>query len=107
MGSYWGSGTHLAKDIALSRALTEAIQSRATIITGSRDDVFPELYEQQKKQHCELLEQAISYTTTVNHGQRDYIHCAAPTWSTSFHENILAIKTRLQQQGCSELIVIN
>jgi ribosomal protein S12 methylthiotransferase accessory factor len=107
MGTYWGSGTHLAKDIALSRALTEAIQSRATMITGTRDDVFPEQYERQKKQQYELIEQAISFTTTAEHGQRDYAYCAAPTCSASFQENIQAIKTSLQQHGCPELIVIN
>lgn len=34
----YGSGTHLDKNIALSRAITEAVQSRATFISGSRDD---------------------------------------------------------------------
>ena len=34
----YGSGTHVNRDIALSRAITEAAQSRATFISGSRDD---------------------------------------------------------------------
>ena len=34
----YGSGTHLDPHIALSRAITEAAQSRATFISGSRDD---------------------------------------------------------------------
>ena len=34
-----GAGTHPARRIALSRALTEAAQDRLTIITGSRDDL--------------------------------------------------------------------
>jgi YcaO-like protein with predicted kinase domain len=34
----YGSGTHLDSNIALSRAITEAAQSRATFISGSRDD---------------------------------------------------------------------
>jgi YcaO-like protein with predicted kinase domain len=41
---FGGSGCHLSKDIALSRALTEAAQSRLTFISGSRDDLFPDLY---------------------------------------------------------------
>ncbi len=40
-----GAGTHLAPEIALSRAITEAAQSRLTTITGSRDDV-PPVYDQ-------------------------------------------------------------
>jgi ribosomal protein S12 methylthiotransferase accessory factor len=36
-----GWGAHLAPDIALSRAITEAAQSRLTMIAGSRDDLAP------------------------------------------------------------------
>jgi YcaO-like protein with predicted kinase domain len=39
-----GSGTHPDRRIALLRALTEAAQSRVTIISGARDDIFPERY---------------------------------------------------------------
>lgn len=39
MGAFWGSGCHLSRGIALSRALTEAVQSRLTYIAGSRDDL--------------------------------------------------------------------
>ncbi|MFI7635087.1 YcaO-like family protein [Nonomuraea sp. NPDC049400] len=34
-----GSGCHPRRSIALSRALTEAAQARATVIVGSRDDI--------------------------------------------------------------------
>ena len=34
-----GMGCHPCREIALSRALTEAAQSRLTVIAGSRDDV--------------------------------------------------------------------
>jgi ribosomal protein S12 methylthiotransferase accessory factor len=43
--AFGGSGCHLSKEIALSRALTEAAQSRLTFIAGSRDDLFPDVYE--------------------------------------------------------------
>ena len=39
-GAYSGFGCHLSPAIALLRALTEAVQSRATFIAGSRDDMF-------------------------------------------------------------------
>src|SRR4030095_5471844 len=38
MGIHYGFGTHLAPEVALSRALTEAVQTRLTYIAGSRDD---------------------------------------------------------------------
>jgi YcaO-like protein with predicted kinase domain len=43
-----GSGCHPSRGIALSRALTEAAQSRLTFIAGSRDNVFREDYEQAR-----------------------------------------------------------
>lgn len=52
-----GMGTHLNKEIALIRAITEAAQSRLTFISGARDDISyasykkyhdPELYKQWK-----------------------------------------------------------
>jgi len=40
-----GSGTHLSVAVAAIRAITEAAQSRATFIHGSREDLTPEAYE--------------------------------------------------------------
>lgn len=40
-----GYGCHLSPGVALMRALSEAIQSRVTAISGSRDDVLHEKYE--------------------------------------------------------------
>lgn len=39
-GAYSGFGCHLSPAIAVLRSLTEAVQSRATFIAGSRDDMF-------------------------------------------------------------------
>lgn len=36
-----GSGAHSSAEVALSRAVTEAAQSRLTMIVGSRDDIGP------------------------------------------------------------------
>jgi ribosomal protein S12 methylthiotransferase accessory factor len=40
-----GSGSHPTRAIALLRALTEAAQVRATVISGSRDDLDREVYD--------------------------------------------------------------
>lgn len=45
LGRYSGSGAHLNRGVALCRAITEAIQSRLTYISGSRDDMFPDDYQ--------------------------------------------------------------
>jgi ribosomal protein S12 methylthiotransferase accessory factor len=41
-----GMGCHPARDVALLRALTEAAQSRLTLIAGSRDDAIRTRYEE-------------------------------------------------------------
>ncbi len=40
IGPFTGFGCHLSKEVALLRALTEAVQSRLTYIAGSRDDIY-------------------------------------------------------------------
>jgi YcaO-like protein with predicted kinase domain len=40
-----GTGCHPTREVALLRALTEAVQARLTAITGSRDDMSRDVYE--------------------------------------------------------------
>jgi ribosomal protein S12 methylthiotransferase accessory factor len=42
-----GSGAHADPAIALSRAITEAVQSRLTFIVGTRDDINPRVYNNE------------------------------------------------------------
>jgi ribosomal protein S12 methylthiotransferase accessory factor len=44
LGFYQGFGCHLDANVALARALSEAIQTRLTYVSGSRDDFFPHDY---------------------------------------------------------------
>jgi len=44
-----GSGAHSDREVALCRALTEAVQSRVTTISGVRDDLTPEAYRQARE----------------------------------------------------------
>jgi ribosomal protein S12 methylthiotransferase accessory factor len=46
-----GYGCHLDREVALSRALTEAAQSRLTMISGARDDIDQRSYARIKSQH--------------------------------------------------------
>jgi ribosomal protein S12 methylthiotransferase accessory factor len=48
-GAAMGFGCHLRRDIALVRALTEAAQSRLTLIAGSRDDLDRSDYEVRRR----------------------------------------------------------
>lgn len=63
-----GNGCHLNKKIALNRALTEAVQSRVTVIAGSRDDIIDTKYDadniqlppqMKKKKFSDLLDYSL------------------------------------------------
>jgi YcaO-like protein with predicted kinase domain len=44
LGRFGGLGCHTSAGVAISRALTEAVQSRLTFIVGSREDLSPQSY---------------------------------------------------------------
>ncbi|WP_432967395.1 YcaO-like family protein [Dactylosporangium sp. CA-233914] len=43
---FGGFGCHVEPEIALGRALAEAVQSRMAAVSGARDDLHPQIYEQ-------------------------------------------------------------
>jgi ribosomal protein S12 methylthiotransferase accessory factor len=55
LGAFCGAGCHLSRGIALSRAVTEAVQSRLTYISGSRDDLKRHDYEEPAHQRVSEL----------------------------------------------------
>jgi ribosomal protein S12 methylthiotransferase accessory factor len=48
-----GSGCHLDAGVALSRALTEAAQTRLTNISGARDDTLPEVLLHARREEAQ------------------------------------------------------
>lgn len=48
VGHISGMGCHTSREIALLRALTEAVQGRLTIISGARDDLTHQLYREKR-----------------------------------------------------------
>jgi ribosomal protein S12 methylthiotransferase accessory factor len=51
-----GMGCHPARDVALLRAVTEAVQSRLTLIAGARDDVFRDEYQKEVRRTERVLD---------------------------------------------------
>lgn len=99
LNNFRGSGAHLSRDIALSRALTEAAQSRLTLISGSRDDIFLDHYHQPK-----------SYTNARDtfQGVKRYNDCADKLLQqSSFAENKLMLLNQLSQQGFEYIYMFN
>lgn len=92
-----GAGAHLSSVVALSRAITEAIQSRLTMISGSRDDIFPANYIFKRK--------FINQDNTVHLKAKSlFVETLVPPNFSSCIEELLS---RLKQQGFEQVIVYN
>lgn len=101
LSTYGGGGTHWDTDIALSRALTEAAQSRLTAITGSREDFLPVLYDMCRITSGEVLALADP------RGLRPYAQCARPAYDASLEENRDAMVERLVAAGFGQVVIVD
>jgi ribosomal protein S12 methylthiotransferase accessory factor len=100
VGLQFGSGAHFSSVVALSRAITEAIQGRVTMISGSRDDHTPRLYRKNKQNIPYLVkafnvarENKIFFTETP----------ALNDFSVCLHDLLQVLK----QRGYSQVILYN
>lgn len=96
-----GHGCHPDKGIALLRAILEAVQSRATIIAGTRDDVGPSLYERfdDIDELTRWRERVISDRADCHYGETPH------AFHATVDEDIGYIVRRLQSVGLGEIIV--
>ena len=97
-----GSGCHPARNIALLRALTEAAQSRLTIIAGSRDDTFPDEYQQFADD--ELLRATV--LKLAGTGERD-IRDTASYDTESVDDDVRLELEGLRKAGFDRVIVVD
>ena len=98
-----GAGTHPAKNIALLRALTEAIQVRTTYISGTRDDLLPHEYEQAEK----ARKRAVAERLLQGHRPvRSF--ATVPHWSSeSFARDLSWLFDRLRGAGIDEVVAVD
>jgi ribosomal protein S12 methylthiotransferase accessory factor len=97
-----GSGAHLDRGVALSRALCEAAQSRLTRIVGARDDLQANDFERLRSR--EATERAHGQMR-AERGSRAF--CAIPSTSTnSVPCDLDEIRTRLAARGMTEVVVV-
>lgn len=98
-----GFGCHPARSIALLRALTEAAQSRLTYISGSRDDLGRNAYEQ-----------SLNLDSLRSDRARMEIHSAVSEFSAvptfdgaTFDDDIAWELERLRSAGFDSVIVVD
>ena len=98
-----GMGCHPRREIALLRALTEAVQSRLTAIAGSRDDIFRFDYERMRNPQV-LDESKKMITEEIPERSFD----EAPTFDHScFDEDVALELNHLRSLGVSQIVVID
>jgi ribosomal protein S12 methylthiotransferase accessory factor len=97
-----GMGCHPVREIALLRALTEAAQSRLTLIAGSRDDLGRQSYRQAADEGLtRRIRERIAGPTPVAFEQ-------VPTFvSESFERDLRHLLARLEAVGIEEVVAVD
>ena len=102
VGMMMGSGAHFSSVVALSRAITEAAQARLTIISGSRDDQTPRVYEKIKRIRGDF--DAIFAKTRLE--KIPFIETPHPQ-DVSFAQCLSDLVQQIKQHGFEQVIVYN
>jgi YcaO-like protein with predicted kinase domain len=97
-----GGGCHPDRGVALSRALTEAAQSRLTLIAGSRDDCPPRLYRQVKD-----ADAIASHVTALGAGAGGAFEEVAHVPTTGIDQDVTHELDRLRTAGIREAILVD
>lgn len=102
MGAFSGYGCHLSPSVALMRALSEAVQSRLTMISGSRDDLLPRDYaacsneDDQRRMLASLREPAPTRRWR-----------GATKATATFEEDLALLVTALRAAGVASAVVVD
>ena len=98
-----GMGCHPAREIALLRALTEAAQSRLTVISGSRDDVARGDYERTRSPDVLRRDRALHGTVAIQRTLRD-----VPTFhGETINDDVIWELDRLRAAGVEQAVVVD
>ncbi len=102
-GSYSGYGCHPSPAVALLRALTEAVQSRLTQISGSRDDI---LYKDYRHNGNEDDWAELVRNVKASASGRDF--ASRPSLSTdTFEGDVAALCAALERVGVRSAAVVD
>jgi YcaO-like protein with predicted kinase domain len=102
LGSYNGSGCHLSAEVALSRAITEAVQSRLTYIAGSRDDAFRAQYAATQDETVHRLQWE---ELQRDHAMRPFEPVSLATGT--FGEDVERLLRALERGGAKQAIAVD
>jgi YcaO-like protein with predicted kinase domain len=101
LGVFGGYGCHLAPEVALMRAVSEAIQSRLAFISGSRDDLFYSRYETRPEEIAAHARKLREPPPAARFDARQSL--ATPT----FEGDLLKLLGAVRSAGGEHVIVVN
>jgi YcaO-like protein with predicted kinase domain len=103
LGAHYGFGCHPDPAVALSRAISEAVQTRLTYISGSRDDFLREAYAQASNPDllAAIHQDLSARPPTVRLG--DLPNLATPR----FEDDIAVLLERLRLRGIEQVVVVD
>jgi ribosomal protein S12 methylthiotransferase accessory factor len=98
-----GDGCHLHRGIALLRALTEAVQTRMTYISGARDDMTPDEFTAAAiAAKCGFARRLIAAGEPL----RDFARC--PHYDAEdFADDLALLLARLRGAGCGQVLAVD
>jgi ribosomal protein S12 methylthiotransferase accessory factor len=105
LGLYQGFGCHLDPAVALARALSEAIQTRVTYISGSRDDFFPHDYARTTDE--ELLTAIWDEVTTTPGERVDFATLPPSAAADSFEGDVRTLLARLVAAKVKQVVAVD
>jgi ribosomal protein S12 methylthiotransferase accessory factor len=103
MGIHYGFGCHLAPEVALSRALTEAVQTRLTYISGSRDDLFRHDY--QRNRDIDLLTSIWDEISGTPSNVR--LDAQRSRAADTFEGDVALLLDAVRAVGCQRVVVVD
>jgi ribosomal protein S12 methylthiotransferase accessory factor len=100
VGVVKGTGTHLDPEVAILRAITEALQGRLNFIAGSRDDVFRTAFVRVRADWSRAV-------AAIQHLQHESPKADAriSQATNTFEEDLAAIVTLIRAAGVKHVVV--
>lgn len=96
-----GSGAHLDPEIAILRAVTEALQARLNFIAGSRDDIFRTAFVRLQAKFASAVKHTYNQRETAPQAIRQ-----ASGATGTFQEDLSVLISRLRSVGLEQVLVI-
>jgi ribosomal protein S12 methylthiotransferase accessory factor len=94
-----GAACHAVRSQAIVKAIAEAAQSRITRITGSRDDIFPDMYQEAEGAERKAIVELLSFIDPA-------VAAAPPRPAPDLSGGIRSMVTLLQKRGIEQVIAV-